>query len=171
MCYKKEFIKYAIVLSIGAFIIFGLSALNPAECAEQIYDVNACVSFDMKALVKSQEITIVTYDCKGIMRSNDKSMVFDNCTIHGQGVVLYEGKNKTVYGFLKYLDPDGDFVIFRFTQNPGEKEATTTLLAGTGKWKGVAGGGKAIRITKGKPVAAGTAQFCNRHKGTFTLPK
>ena len=82
-----------------------------------------------------------------------------------------EGKNRTVYCHLKYLDPDGDFVIFRYTLNPGEKAATTTLLAGTGKWKGITGGGKAILITGGKPVAPDTYQFCNNHKGKFTLPK
>ena len=171
MYYKKGFPIFAVALSIGAFILLGSSALNPAECAEQGYDVTSCVSLDMSPLVQSQEITIGTYDCKGIMRSNNGSKVFDNFTIHGQGVARYEGKNITVYGYLKYLDPDGDYVIFRYTQNPGEQAATTTLLMGTGKWKGIAGGGKATRITKGKPVAAGTVQFCNNHKGTFTLPK
>jgi len=92
-------------------------------------------------------------------------------TVHVKGVGVFEGKKQTVYAYMKYLDPDGDYVIFRYTQNPGEKAATTTLLAGTGKWKGITGGGKAVRITRGKPVAPGTIQFCNNHKGTFTVPK
>lgn len=122
-------------------------------------------------IVRSQQISIFNWDAKGIMRSNNESKVFDNCTVHTQGVVVIEGKNMTVYGYLKYLDPDGDFVIFRYTKNPGEQAATTTLLAGTGKWKGITGGGKAKLITRGKPVAAGTNQFCNNHKGRFTVPK
>lgn len=171
MSYKKGFIRFSIVLSIGAFVLLGSGALNPAACAEQGYDVTACVSLDMTLMVQSPEMILGTYDCKGIMQSNNESKVFDNFTIHGQGVAMYEGKNRTINGYLKYLDPDGDFVIFRYTQNPGEQAATTKLLMGTGKWKGITGGGKATLITQGKPVAAGTVQFCNNHKGTFTLPK
>jgi hypothetical protein len=171
MSYKKGLIRFAIVLSICGVIILGLSPLNPAKSAEQMYDVDVCVSMDLSVLVRSQEITILTWDGKGIMRSNNESKVFDNCTMHTLGVMEIAGKNITVYGHMKYFDPSGDYVIFRFTKNPGEKAATTTLLAGTGKWKGITGGGKAVRITRGKPVAAGTNQFCNNHKGRFTVPK
>ena len=171
MYYKKGLIRFAIVLSICGVIILGSSPLNLAESAEQVYDVDVCVSMDLSVLVRSQEITILTWDGMGIMRSNNESKVFDNCTVHTLGVMQIAGKNTTVDGYLKYLDPSGDFVIFRYTRNPGEKAATTTLLAGTGKWKGITGGGKAKRITRGKPVAAGTTQFCNNHKGTFTVPK
>lgn len=171
MYYKKSFIRFAIVLSVFAVIILGSSPLKPAECAEQLYDVTPCVAGTLTALVQSAEITIFAFDLKGIMRSNIESKIFDNCTVHSQGVHVIEGKNTTVYSLMKYLDPDGDYVIFRYTQNPGEKAATTTLLAGTGKWKGITGGGKATLITRGKPVAAGTIQFCNNHKGTFTVPK
>jgi len=169
MSYKKGVIGFALVLSICA--VMGSSPLILAESAEQAYDVDACVSMDLSPLVRSQEISIFRWDGKGIMRSNNENKVFDNCTIHTQGVAVIEGKNMTLYGYLKYLDPDGDYVIFRYTQNPGEKAATATILAGTGKWRGITGGGKAKRITRGKPVAAGTNQFCNNHKGRFTLPK
>jgi hypothetical protein len=104
------------------------------------------------------------------MRSNNEDKVFDNFTVQAQGVTAIEGKNRTVYGYMKYLDPDGDFVIFRYTLNPGEKESLTTLMFGTGKWKGITGGGKAKQIARGKPVAEGTIQYCNNHKGTFTVP-
>jgi hypothetical protein len=168
MYYKRRVIGFTIVLSFCAVI--GLSPLNLAESAEQVYDVNVCVSMELSPLVRSQEITILAWDGKGIMRSNNESKIFDNCTVHVQGVTSIEGKNRTVYGYLKYLDPAGDFVIFRYKLNPGEKAATTTLMFGTGKWKGITGGGKAMRIAVGKPVAEGTFQFCNNHKGTFTVP-
>jgi len=169
MCNKRGIIGFAIVL--GIFAVIGSGPLNLAAYAEQVYDVDACVSMELSTLVRSQEITILAWDAKGIMRSNNENKVFDNCTIDTKGVMLWEGKNRTAYGFLKYLAPDGDYVIFRFEKNPGEKAVTTTLLAGTGKWKGITGGGKAITITAGKPVVQGTTQFCNNHKGTFTLPK
>lgn len=171
MYYKKSFIRLAIVFSICAVIILGSSSINPAKCAEEIFDITPCVAATMTALVQSPEITIFTMDAKGIIRNNIESKIFNNCTVHVQGIQVIEGTNRTVNAYMKYLDPDGDYVIFRFTQNPGEPTATTTILAGTGKWKGITGGGKATTITQGRPVAAGTFQFCNNHKGKFTLPK
>jgi len=161
MSYKKGVIGFALVLSICA--VMGSSPLILAESAEQAYDVDACVSMDLSPLVRSQEITIFNFDAKGIMRSNTESKVFDNCTIHTKGVMVIEGKKQTVYAYMKYLDPGGDYVIFRYTQNPGEKAATTTILAGTGKWKGITGGGK--------PITPGTTQGCSRVIGTFQMPK
>ena len=168
MYFKKKVIGLAIVLGICAFI--NLSLANPAESAEQVYDVDVCVSMELTPLVQSEEISIFTFDCKGIMRSNIESKVFDNCTAHVLGVMVIEGENRTYHSYLIYLAPDGDHVIFRFTQNPGEEAATTTLLVGTGKWKGITGGGKAVTIAKGIPVVKGTFQFCNNHKGKFTVP-
>jgi len=169
MYYKKGVIGFAIILCIC--VVIGLSTLTLAQSAEQTYDVDACVSMEFSPLVRSQEITILTWDAKGIMRSNSESKVFDNCTVHTLGVMQIEGKNTTLYGHMKYLDREGDYVIFRYTQNPGEKAATTTILAGTGKYKGITGGGKAVRIAMGKPVVEGTIQFCNNHKGTFMVSK
>lgn len=171
MCYKNRFIKCAIVLSIGACMVFGSGALNPAACAEQVYDITVCISIDMNPLVKAPPFSIFAFDGKGIVRSNNGGKVFDNCSAHVQGMAMYEGKNLTKIVYMKYLDPDGDFIVFRQIQNPGEKEGTTTVLMGTGKWKGVTGGGKAMQIVKGKPVVEGTVQFCNSHKGTLTLPQ
>ncbi len=171
MYYTKGFIRFAVALGMCGVLILAPGPLNPDAYAEQGYDVDVCFSLEFTPLIKSPEITIVTFDGKGIMRSNGDSKVFDNCTVHSQGVHVFEGKGGTIYAYMKYLDPGGDFVIFRYTQSPGEKAATTTIMMGTGKWKGVTGGGKATRTARGKPVATGLVQACNKHTGTFTLPK
>ena len=169
MFYKKGVIGFAIVFSICALL--WSSPLIRAESTEQMYDVDVCVSMNISPMVQSKEITILAFEAKGIMRSNSENKVFDNCTQDTKGIGVWEGKKHTVYAYMKYLDLDGDYVIFRYTQNPGEKAATATILAGTGKYKGITGGGKAVRIAGGKPIAPGTVQFCNNHKGKFTVPK
>jgi len=166
---KTIVVLFALLLIAG--LVLGSSPLNPAECADQVYDVNPCVACELKPLVQSPEINIFANDCKGIMISKIESKIFDNVTVHVHGVMVMEGNKMTVYAHMKYLDKDGDFVIFRYTQNPGETSATTTILSGTGKWKGITGGGKATLITQGKPIVPSTSQFCNNHKGTFTVPK
>ena len=167
----KKSIGFLFALLLVSGLVLGLGLLNPAVCAEQVYDVNPCVACEQKPLVQSPEINIFAMDCKGIMISKMENKIFDNVTFHTQGVMVVEGKKMTAYAHMKYLDQDGDFVIFRYTQNPGETSATTTILSGTGKWKGITGGGKATLITQGKPITPGTSQFCNNHKGTFTTPK
>jgi hypothetical protein len=167
----KKSIVFLFALLLISGLVLGSSPLNPAECADQVYDVNPCVACVSKPYIQSPEITIFAGDCKGIMRSNIENKIFDNVTVHSQGVMMMEGKMVTSTFYMKYLDRDGDFVIFLFKQNPGETSATTTILGGTGKWKGITGGGKATLITQGKPVTPDSNQFCNNHKGSFTLPK
>ncbi len=170
MAAKKSIVVLVALLLISGLFL-GSSLLNPAECAEQVYDVTPCASCNTQPLVQSPEITIFASDCKGIMMSKIENKIFDNVTLHSQGITVIEGNKRIMYFHMKFLDKDGDMVIFRFTQNPGETSATTTILSGTGKWKGITGGGKATLITQGKPIEPGTLQFCNNHKGTFTLPK
>ncbi len=165
---KSMIVLFALSLVIG--LVLGLSPLNPAEFAEQVFDVNPCVACEQKPLVLSPEINIFAMDCKGIMISKMENKIFDNVTVHSQGVMVVEGNKMTVYAYMKYLDQDGDFIVVRYSQNPGETSATTTFISGTGKWKGINGGGKATPITKGKPIVPGTTQFCNNHKGKFTVP-
>ena len=77
----------------------------------------------------------------------------------------------TALTYSKFMDPDGDFVILEITIAPGETEGDCKFLQGTGKWKGIKGGGKVRAITRGKPITPGTFQGCNRWTGTFGLPK
>lgn len=77
----------------------------------------------------------------------------------------------TALTYSKMMDPDGDFVIAEVTMAPGETEGSFKFLYGTGKWKGIKGGGKATNIARGKPITPGTVQQCGRWTGTFELPK
>jgi len=166
---KRGVIGFAIILCIC--VVIGSSALTLAQSAEQTYDVDVFLSVKMSPVFRSKEITIVGAEAMGMMRSNHESKVFDNCTVHSLVTIATEGKDKTVNGYIKYIDSDGDCVIFRSQRNPGEKTATMTILTGTGKWKGITGGGKIVPVAWGKPVVEGAYLGCNNHKGTFKLPK
>ena len=73
MYYKSGFIRVAIVFSIFTVIVLGSSPLNPAKCAEQVYDITPCVAATMNVLVQSPEISIIAVDAKGIIRSKVKA--------------------------------------------------------------------------------------------------
>jgi hypothetical protein len=155
-------------MALGAFVL-SLSLIIPVAQAEQAYDITDCGSMTFTTNSATNELTILTFDFKGIARSNSENKVFDNCTVFYVGVARSAPGKTTAYGYSKYMDPDGDFVIMESTRE--EDVTTMTFLQGTGKWKGIKGGGKLRRIAAGKPIMPGTSQYCTRHIGTFELPK
>jgi hypothetical protein len=155
---------------IGSFVMM-LSVLMfiPVSQAEQHYDITDCGSMTITTNSATDELTIITFDFKGIARSNSENKLFDNCTVFYVGVARSAPGKTTAHGYSKYMDPDGDFVIMESIR---EGDVTTmTFLQGTGKWKGIKGGGKLRRIASGTPIAPGTSQYCTRHTGSFELPK
>ena len=155
-------------MSSAAFVL-SLSLIIPVAQAQQNYDITDCGSMTFTVNSASEELTIITFDFKGITRSNSENKVFDNCTVFYVGVARNMHGKSSAYGYSKYLDPDGDFVVMESIRD-GE-ETHCRFLQGTGKWKGIQGEGKLRRIAAGKSIAPGTSQYCTRHMGTFVLPK
>jgi len=71
--------------------------------------------------------------------------------------------------YRKYMDPDGDTFVIELSGV--DQEGTMKFLEGTGKWKGLTGGGKAYVTLRGKPITPGTTQYCGRSTGTYELKK
>ena len=150
-------------------IVLSLVMFLPGAQAQTPYDITDCGSMIFTVNSASEELTIITFDFKGIARSNSENKIFDNCTVFYVGVARNVQGKSSAYGYSKYLDPDGDFVVMESIRD-GE-ETHCRFLQGTGKWKGIQGEGKLRRIAAGKSIAPGTSQYCTRHMGTFVLPK
>ena len=155
-------------MSVVGFVL-GMSLMIPVAQAEQQYDITDCGSMTFTLNSESDELTIITFDFKGISRSNSENKIFDNCTVFYVGVARTMPGMSTAYGYSKYMDSDGDFVVMESIREGAETHCK--FLQGTGKWKGIKGEGKLRRIAAGKPISAGTNQYCTRHIGTFELPK
>ena len=153
---------------IGTFVL-SLSLMIPVAQAEQQYDITDCGSMTFTVNSESDELTIITFDFKGIARSNSENKIFDNCTVFYVGVSRRTPGKISAYGYSKYMDPDGDFFVMESIREGDETHCK--FLQGTGKWKGIKGEGKVRRIAVGKPIAPGTSQYCTRHVGAFELPK
>ena len=153
----------------AAASVLTLSLMIPVVQAQQYYDITDCGSMTFTVNSASEELTIITFDFKGIARSNSDNKIFDNCSVFYVGVARDMAGKQGAYGYSKYMDPDGDFVIMESIREGNE--TLCKFLLGTGKWKGIKGEGKLRRIAAGKPIAPGTNQYCTRHVGTFELPK
>jgi hypothetical protein len=161
----------AIALSVVTVIALGLAIFTPVANAETPYDITPCMSGTITMLSQSKEMTVLSMDLKGIARSNHENKVFDNYTFHYVGVYRFTaGKLIAQHGYTKFMDPDGDCFLVEVS-NVGGQSSVTKLLHGTGKWKGITGGGELKIIAQGKPIKPGTWQGCARHIGTFELPK
>ena len=159
---------------MGVFtIVFCLLlSLSVARAGEPI-DLTYCLSMTTTMVSETLELSIGSFDFKGIARSNLENKAFDNLTFHGIGVARdLADKRRHRYGYIKFMDPDGDILV---TENlrtlDVSSEADWNFLQGTGKWKGIKGGGKLRSAAGGKPITPGTRQGCMRMTGTFELPK
>ena len=155
-------------ISVVAFVL-GMSLMIPVALAQQQYDITDCGSMTFTINSESDELTIITFDFKGIARSNSENKIFDSCAVFYVGVARTTPGMSTAYGYSKYMDPDGDFTIVEVSQVGMERE--WKYIQGTGKWKGITGAGKAFPITKGKPITPGTSQGCTKITGTYELKK
>jgi hypothetical protein len=151
-------------------IAFCLIMFIPFAQAETPFDTTDCGSGTVTMVSESKELTVFGFDLKGLSRSNHENKVFDNCTFHAVAVMRIMDGKTTETGYFKIMDPDGDIIVGEITRFETE-ESTWKFLQGTGKWKGITGGGKGRTIARGKPITVGTFQACFRHMGSFELPK
>ncbi len=166
MSYRSEWI-------LAVIIVLGLVLLIPAVRAEEPIDFIQYASCTFTSASEDKEFRFSSFECTGITRSNHENKVFDNMSVLDVGVGRREGGQSTTYSLAKYMDRDGDYVIMEFNESgpTGRSEGTWKILYGTGKWKGIKGGGQHVHVGGGKPIKPGTGQGYVRNTGTFELPK
>jgi hypothetical protein len=155
--------------AIPIFLI-ALVLLIPVAEAQQPFDITYCSSGVMTTVSASPELTVLSLDTKGIFRSNHENKVFDNVTFHSVVVAQVMPGKVTGTGYCKCLDPDGDIIVAEVIL--AGPEDTYKFIWGTGKWKGIKGGGKALLLTpQAKSITPDSRQICRKFTGTFELPK
>ncbi len=158
------------ICTLGIFIvIFTFNPFIVTAQAEQPIDCLLCFNMTTTPIVQSEDLNIMGYDSKGIVLDNTQSKFFDNSTVHIVGLMKID-KGKLTGNFInKHLSPSGDFYVLEGSMVGSEVD--WKFIYGTGKFKGITGGGKSIRITKGKSVSPGTSQGCLKVTGTYELKK
>lgn len=136
--------------------------------AQQLYDITTCHSGTTKILFGSKELTIRSAEGWGITMSNHENRFLDNCTFHVITLIQVRPDKIVETGYVKVMDPDGDFIIAEMTR--AGLESITRFIHGTGKYKGITGGHKSERIVFGI-IPPDAAAACSRSIGTFELPK
>jgi hypothetical protein len=158
-------------------ITFSLVMFNPVAQAEQPLDITDYFYSTATVWPASPELTIFQSDAKGFVRDNLENKIFDNLTSHCLRVGRISAGKLTGTTFSKFTDSDGDFFMTESTSDAvpaAAAESTWKFLYGTGKWKGITGGGKGefVFMTFGKQqMSPTTFQGYMRMNGTFELKK
>ena len=155
-----------------AICLLSLVLVIPLVHAEEKpVKILSCRSGDVSILSASKELTVLSFELKGIDQGLDGDTTFENFTHRCMGIQRIKGGEVWSVGNCKYMDPDGDFFIVEWDGQSGGKPLPWQYIQGTGKWKGIKGGGTAQGVTEGKPIADGTFQSCTKIIGTYELPK
>jgi hypothetical protein len=159
------------VVLVSCVILVAVALPRFALAQEAPFEITVCRAGTLNFLQQSKEATVLSVDVAGIVSaSTDKR--FENMTSRCLGVGGAVNGKRFGNGFCKYLDPDGDVVIVAYTSSADKAgEGTWQFIHGTNKWAGIKGDGTFKFFTRGKPIAAGTGQSCNRVTGKFALVK
>jgi hypothetical protein len=159
---------------LGLVVILSAIPLASMARAQQSLDITDSFFATYKTLIDTRELGILSSEVWGIVSSNNENKAFENMTSYCLAVRKFvTGEQRRSLTYTKFMDKDGDFVVMETIRDETETgpEGTWTFIQGTGKWKGIKGGGKAWFTARGKPQTASTAQGRIRMKGTYQLPK
>jgi hypothetical protein len=143
--------------------------VTSVHAKEYDYAISYCGSGTTTLVSQTDEITIFSYDMKGITWSTHPTdKAFDKSTYHCVGIVRTGRGGLANHGYCKYMEPDGDFVTGEYTATG--PEGRWQFLEGTGKYNDIKGGGPNQPFVSGKAIVPGTSQGCRRATGKYTLP-
>ena len=154
---------------VAALLASGLCTSAFAADPQQPFHVTYCSTASVTKLLDTDGLLVFALDGKGIVMSAAEGGAFNNMTFQCAIVGRTVAGRPSGTGYCKYMDPDGDVVVWEISIDGAED--TYRALLGTGKWKGIKAQGAAALLTKAKPILPELRQVCRRFKGTFELPK
>ena len=153
-------------------VLFALGVLGgtgTVGAAETEYSGTWCGSAKRIVLESNPDVTVAMFDNVGIQTPNSTFKPWENATVHCMGYSRSMQGKLTQKGACRWTDATGDTFTGEYEQVP-DKPPVWTFLAGTGKWKGIKGGGSYRVVSVGKPADSGTVQLCMDHSGKYELP-
>jgi hypothetical protein len=158
------------LLSLTAATVLSLSATGfAAQATEADYTgLTACGLNKLTTLIAGPDLTVYSWEFKGIVPPESTFKPLQNATVHcvGYGRVM-QGK-QTGMGSCHWTDAAGDTFIGESVDAP-DKPGVWTFLSGTGKYNGVTGGGSYSTTAAGKMASDGTMEMCFSPTGKWNL--
>lgn len=146
-----------------------LAALAPAAwAADAAYDFVACTHTKRTMLEANADVVAFGVESWGIVATTT-TKEWEGATTHCVGYMRVMAGKPVGKGVCKWVFGAGDSAVGEF-EVPATGENRFSWLAGTGKMKGIVGGGTFQFVAAGKPIEPGTVQDCRRDWGRYTMP-
>jgi hypothetical protein len=151
--------------------VFAALLGSGAAYAQLTTEHTTCRSGTATVLAQEEKKIVYSLEHRGVAQSSDSNDPFHGSTQRCVGVVAILDGKVTSNGWCKQIHPQtGDWMVLDWAGSGKPGSGTYTLRFGTGKWKGVTGGGTYESLGQTRPVDTGTYQNCIRVKGTVTIP-
>jgi hypothetical protein len=152
--------------------LLGTGLYAAPAVAQQAYTTLECRAGTVNALSRTDDMMIFAIEHRGVQQSNHESKLFHNWSQRCVGTVATIAGKRSGEGWCRNIEPaSGDAVIIRWLSDEQKAGAGTfRIVNGTGKWKGVTGGGTYEPSGAFRPVDDGTYQSCISVKGTALVP-
>lgn len=158
--------------ALAASILVALGAYAGGAAAQQSFSSLTCRAGTVSGLAKGQDMVVFSLEHRGVSLAQEEPKTFDNYTQRCMGTVAIVRGIAKGSGFCRNVDPaNGDITVVEWTTGEKMGAGTFRFIYGTGKWKGITGGGEYQSTGATRPVDDGTYQNCVRTKGTFSVPK
>lgn len=145
-----------------------LAVAWPAQAADQAYDFTVCTSGKRVPLEASAEIVAFGIESWGVVASS-ATPLFEKASTHCVGHLRIVAGQPVGKGLCKWALVGGDTGVGEW-EYPATGEPRWTWLAGTGRLKGVRGGGSFRELFSAPAVDTATNLGCRRDWGTLVLP-
>lgn len=139
-----------------------------ASAAESAYDFTVCTHSRYIPLEANADIVSFGVENWGVV-SSSTTKAWENASTHCVGYIRILGGKLTGKGTCRWLDAGGDSAVGEW-EYPSAGDPAWTWLSGTGKFKGISGGGTFKELFNAPSSTAGTGQGCRRDWGRMNLP-
>jgi hypothetical protein len=139
--------------------------------AQDVIDSVWCRAGTVTVLAQEEKTIVWALDHRGVAQASDPKSPGNGATQRCVGVVASIDGKSSGNGWCKIVDPQsGHWYMLDWASSDKPGHGTWNLRYGSGKFKGVTGGGTYEPMGPTKPVDPGTYQNCSRAKGTMKLP-
>ena len=153
----------------SAVAIATLVLAPAARAADVTYDLVHCGSLKPIVLEARQGVYAQVMDYYDIVASStNKDWAY--ATAHCGGYFRVADGKESSGGVCKWVLPSGDTAVMEW-KGTGPGEGSVVFVSGTGKLKGVQGGGPWKIVSNAKPADEGTFQRCVHAWGKYSVPE
>lgn len=147
-----------------------MSLVPLARAAEYPYDFVVCTTGKHSPVLQADASIYATgIENWGVVASST-TPTFEKASTHCTGFIRVMNNQVVGKGVCKWTDTAGDSAIVEFEYPDGGGEPRSKWLTGTGKFKGIGGGGTFREQFSAKSADPAMTGGCRRDWGKYTLP-